>query len=479
MSTYYCESCLTGENKYIDGGDLPVVISGNPTIIYATDFRCYEPLEVANNLDPLFSIGSGFNNFINTIAVQSDGKILVGGFFSLYNGVPKNNIIRLNTDYTVDDSFVINDGFNIVVYTISLQPDGKILAGGLFTSYDGLSSNRIIRLNTDGSVDGSFVIGTGFNNFVYSTELQSDGKILVGGGFASYSGVSSSRIIRLNTNGSVDTSFVVGTGFNSTVNTIALQPDGKILVGGNFTSYSGVSKNGIVRLNTNGSIDTSFVIGTGFTISNANTIVLQSDGKILVGGGFTSYSGVSRNRIIRLNTDGSVDNSFVIGTGFVNSVQTISLQSDGKILVGGDFTSYSGVSANRIIRLNTNGSVDTSFVVGTGFNTIVYKVLSQPDGNIFVGGDFTTLNSESYSKFALLLEESIQGEYTALELFSDCDVCNEYVIPMSANTPSIMCFVCSGETTTVNPVRPVWTGLNGGAVTQMNAVLLGGNGLNS
>jgi uncharacterized delta-60 repeat protein len=479
MSVYYCESCLTGENKYIDGGDLPVVISDNPTIIYATDFRCYEPLEVVSNLDPLFSIGTGFNNFINTIAVQSDGKILVGGFFSLYNGVPKNNIIRLNTDYTVDDSFVINDGFNIVVYTISLQPDGKILAGGLFTSYDGLSSNRIIRLNTDGSVDGSFVIGTGFNNFVYSTELQSDGKILVGGGFASYSGVISSRIIRLNTNGSVDNSFVIGTGFNSTVNTIALQPDGKILVGGNFTSYSGVSKNGIVRLNTNGSIDTSFVIGTGFTISNANTIVLQSDGKILVGGGFTSYSGVSRNRIIRLNTDGSVDNSFVIGTGFVNSVQTISLQSDGKILVGGDFTSYSGVSANRIIRLNTNGSVDTSFVVGTGFNTIVYKVLSQPDGNIFVGGDFTTLNSESYSKFALLLEESIQGEYTALELFSDCDVCDEYVIPMSANTPSIMCFVCSGETTTVNPVRPIWTGLNGGAVTQMNAVLLGGNGLNS
>jgi uncharacterized delta-60 repeat protein len=480
MSVYYCESCLTGENKYIDGGDLPVVISDNPTIIYTNDLTCYEPLiECIGNLDPFFDIGTGFTNFINTIAVQSDGKILVGGFFSSYSGVSRNNIIRLNTDYTVDNSFVMKSGFNIVVYTISLQPDGKILAGGSFTSYAGLSSNRIIRINTDGSPDSSFVIGTGFNDFVYSTELQSDGKILVGGGFASYSGVISSRIIRLSTNGSVDTSFVIGSGFNSTVNTIASQSDGKILVGGNFTSYSGVSKNGIVRLNTNGSIDTSFVIGTGFTVSNANTIVLQADGKILVGGVFTSYSGVSRNRIIRLNTDGSVDNSFVIGTGFNNSVQTISLQSDGKILVGGDFTSYSGVSRNRIIRLNTDGSVDTSFVVGAGFNTIVYKVLSQPDGNIFVGGDFTTLNSEPYSKFALILEEPIQGEYAALELFSDCDVCDEYVIPMSANTPSIICFVCSGETTTVDPVRPVWTGLNGGAVTQMNAVLLGGNGLNS
>ena len=481
MSVYYCESCLTGENKYIDGGSLPIILSGDPTIIYATDFRCYEPLlEVIGNLNPLFDIGSGFNGNIFTITLQSDGKILVGGNFTSYSGVSRNYLIRLNTDGSIDTSFSIGTGFSGGVNAIELQSDGKILVGGNFTSYSGVTSNRIIRLNTNGSIDNSFVIGTGFNtNQVQDIQLQTDGKILVGGSFTSYSGVSSNRIIRLNTDGSIDNSFVIGTGFNTgQVQDIQLQTDGKILVGGLFGSYSGVSRNNIIRLNTDGSVDNSFVIGGG-TNSNVWSIKTQSDGKILVGGTFTSYSGVSRNRIIRLNTDGSVDNSFVIGTGFNSGVFTMQLQSDGKILVGGQFTTYSGVSRNYLIRLNTDGSIDTSFSIGTGFNNSIRTIQLQPDGKILVGGDFTTLNSEPSSKFALILEEPIQGEYAALELFSDCEVCNGYVIPISANTPSIMCFVCSGETTTVNPVRPVWSGLNGGAVTQMNAVLLGGNGLNS
>jgi uncharacterized delta-60 repeat protein len=479
MSVYYCESCLTGENKYIDGGDLPVVISDNPTIIYTNDLTCYEPLiECIGNLDPFFDIGTGFNNTTICSALQSDGKVLVAGGFTSYSGVSRNRIIRLNTDGSIDTSFVIGTGFNNDIFAITLQSDGKILVGGYFTSYSGVSRNRIIRLNTDGSIDTSFVIGTGFNNAFNSIVTQTDGKILIGGYFTSYSGVSRNYIIRLNSDGSVDTSFVIGTGFNNIVNIVTLQSDGKLLVGGNFTSYSGVSSNRIIRLNTDGSIDTSF-IGIGFNSGSVLTIKQQSDGKILVGGLFTTYSGVSRNNIIRLNTDGSVDNSFVIGAGFDSAVITIELQLDGKILVGGDFTSYSGQVNNYIIRLNNDGSADTSFNVGSGFNSSVFLITLQPEGNMYVIGDFTTLNTISYPYFAFLLGEQPQGEYTALELFSDCDVCDEYVIPMSANTPSIMCFVCSGETSTVDPVRPVWTGLNGGAVTQMSAVLLGGNGLNS
>jgi uncharacterized delta-60 repeat protein len=460
-----------------------VQINGNQIvtqIIYATNFSCYEPLiEVNTNLDPSFNIGNGFNGSTQSSVIQPDGKIIIVGNFTSYQGITKNNIIRLNEDYSIDSSFVIGTGFNSFVQTISLQPDGKILVGGLFSSYNGVSRSAIIRLNTDGSIDTSFVIGTGFNGYTNNIVLQSDGKILVGGDFSSYSGASRNDIIRLNTDGSVDTSFVIGTGFNDTVNVIKVQLDGKILVGGNFTSYSGASRNDIIRLNADGSLDTSFVIGTGFSGFGVKSIELQSDGKILVGGSFTSYSGVSSNYIIRLNTDGSVDNSFVIGIGFSADVQDITLQSDGKILVGGAFSSYSGVSSNGIIRLNTDGSIDTSFSVGSGFNSTVYNITLQSEGNIYVTGDFTTLNTYSYPYFAFILGDQPQGEYTALELFSDCDVCDEYVIPMSANTPSIMCFVCSGETTTVNPPRPVWTGLNGGAVTQMNAVLLGGNGLNS
>jgi uncharacterized delta-60 repeat protein len=265
-----------------------------------------------------------------------------------------NIFTRLNSDGSIDNTFITGTGFNNPVNTIAVQSDGKILVGGQFNSYNGVSSNVIIRLNSDGSQDSSFVIGTGFNGNVNSIVIQSDGKILLGGIFTTYNGVTSTRIIRLNSDGSIDNTFITGTGFNSTVNTISIQSDGKILVGGQFNSYNGVSLNRIIRLNTDGSQDTSFVIGTGFG-GIVNSISIQSDGKILVGGQFTSYNGVSLNRIIRLNTDGSQDTSFNIGTGFNNAVNTITIQDDGKILVGGQFTSYNDISSNSIIRLNSDG----------------------------------------------------------------------------------------------------------------------------
>jgi uncharacterized delta-60 repeat protein len=244
----------------------------------------------------------------------------------------------------------VGTGFNNTVNTLTLQSDGKILVGGYFGSYQGVGANIIIRLNSDGSRDTSFNIGTGFDNWVYSLSLQSDGKILVGGGFTSYQGVGANRIIRLNSNGSRDTSFNIGTGFDNWVYRLALQSDGKILVGGDFTSYQGVEANIIIRLNSDGSRDTSFNIGTGFN-NWVYSLSLQSDGKILVGGGFTSYQGVGANYIIRLNSDGSRDTSFNIGTGFNSWVYSLSLQSDGKILVGGNFTIYQDQPAGYLIRV--------------------------------------------------------------------------------------------------------------------------------
>jgi uncharacterized delta-60 repeat protein len=375
------------------------------------------PFSGGGDIDTSFVIGTGFSVLGGTpvtIQLQPDGKILVGGGFTVYSGASRNYIIRLNTDGSIDNSFVIDTGFSNEVKTIKLQPDGKILVGGTFTSYSGVSKNYIIRLNTDGSIDNSFVIGSGFNNWVYDIQLQPDGKILVGGFFTSYSGVSRNRIIRLNTDGSIDTSFVIGTGFNTIVETIQLQPDGKILVGGQFATYSGVSSNRIIRLNTDGSIDASFVIGSGFN-GTIQPIQLQTDGKILVGGLFTSYSGVSSGRVIRLNTDGSVDTGFVIGTGFNNSVYSIQLQPDSKILIGGTFTSYSGVSRNRIIRLNTDGSIDTSFVIGTGFSGIPYISL-QSDGKILVGGTFTSYNGSLYNRIIRLDGYDSQTKYNVVNI---------------------------------------------------------------
>ena len=267
------------------------------------------------------------------------------------------------------------------------------MIGGSFTSYNGTSRNRIARLNTDGNLDSSFNPGTGVtgtNVGISSITLQSDGKILIVGSFTAYNGTPKNRLARLNTDGSIETSFNPVTGANSNVSSIALQLDGKIIIGGSFTAYNGTDRNSIARLNTDGSLDTNFNprIGIGGSLGGNSSflysIALQSDGKILIGGGFSTYSAITRNGIARLNIDGSLDNSFNPGIGANDYVSSIALQSDGKILMGGSFTTYNGTPRNRIARLNANGSLDNSFNPGTGVAganfSKVYSIVLQQDG---------------------------------------------------------------------------------------------------
>jgi len=170
---------------------------------------------------------------------------------------------------------------------------------------------------------------------------------LIAGSFTTYNSTARNRIARLNADGSLDTTFNIGTGFGSQVESLKLQADGKVIAAGGFTTYNSTARNRIARLNADGSLDTTFNIGTGANLT-INTIAIQPDGKVLIGGFFTTYNSTARNRIARLNADG------------------MSIQTDGKVLIAGDFSTYNGVSANRIARLNANGSLDTTFNIGTG-----------------------------------------------------------------------------------------------------------------
>jgi uncharacterized delta-60 repeat protein len=250
-------------------------------------------------------------------------------------------------------------GANFTVTAIALQPGGKSLIGGFFTDYNGEQSNHIARLHADGTLDMGFDTGMGASGHVWIIALQPDGKILIGGGFTSYNGTPRNRIARLHADGSLDEEFDPGMGTNGSVLAINLQPDGKILIGGSFTSCNGIARNRIARLNANGSLDTGFNPGIGAN-DDVYGMALQPDGKILISGFFTSYNGTLRNRIARLNADGSLDTGFGLGSGANESVRAIALDPDGKILIGGDFTSYNGTSRNRVARLNADGSLDTS-----------------------------------------------------------------------------------------------------------------------
>jgi len=380
----------------------PIAIQSDEKILVGGDFTTFAGvsqnylirLNSDGSKDSSFNIGTGFNSGVNSIMVQSDGKILIGGNFTTFGGGSQNYLIRLNSDGSKDTSFNIGTGFDSQVVSIAVQSDGKILAGGNFSTFGGASQPRLIRLNSDGSKDTSFSIGSGFNLFVSSVAVQSDGKILAGGTFTSFLGSSQNRLIRLNSDGSKDTSLNIGTGFDNAVSSIAVQSDGKILVGGSFITFAGASQLRLIRLNSDGSKDTSLNIGTGFD-GSVSRIVAQSDGKILVCGAFTTFMGASEFRLIRLNSDGSKDTSLSIGTGFNNTVQSLAVQSNGKILVGGDFQIFSGTPQNTLSKYKSDYSLDTSFAIGTGFNAQINSVAIQSDGKVLAGGTFTTFDGES------------------------------------------------------------------------------------
>ncbi len=405
------------DGKILIGGDfdsLDDVVMGNP--LHNGIVR----LNSDGSLDSTFNIGtgagSGFVNKVNALALQPDGKILIGGHFTQYNGVNRGGIARLNPDGTLDTTFDPGtgvSGINQNVLTLALQPDGKILIGGSFSGYNGISRHQIARLNANGSLDATFNPGTGPDSgSLLVLTLQTDGKVIIGGSFTQYNGSTRNRIVRINSNGSLDTSFNPGIGANGSVFEIGIQPDGKILVGGQFSQYASISRGGVARINVDGSLDSTFDPGAGIGSSltlGVQALVSLADGKVLVGGDFTQYNGVTRNGIARVNSNGSLDPSFALAMPVNSFVDAVSLQPDGKVLIGGFFSHYNGVSRNNIARLNADGTLDVSFNPGAGTSGArlfeagwIRRIVLQPDGKILICGFFSQYNGVSRNAIARL-----------------------------------------------------------------------------
>ena len=341
---------------------------------------------------------------VNSIVLQPDGKILVGGEFTVYNGIPVNRLMRLNSDGGIDNSFDLGTGFPFgAVNSIVMQPDGKILVGGTFSSYNGASSSRIVRLLPNGDKDLTFSSNITSGSSVTAMVLQPDGKIIIGGEFTTFTGsVNRFKIARLNEDGTLDLTFNPGSSIGTGgLTSFALQPDGKLFIAGSFTSYNGTARNRIARVHTNGSLDMLFNPGTGFTGTtiSVNDIALQDDGKLFAVGAFFSYNGTSVTRVARINSDGTLDLTFTAGSGFNNTVETICLLSDG-YYIGGHFTAYKGTTLGHkgLVKVDFLGDIDNSFAPVGYANSLVTTICLQTDDKILIGGDWVNTTSQMLAR---------------------------------------------------------------------------------
>lgn len=394
-------------------------------------------------LDFGFLATAGLDAAATSLALQSDGKILLGGSFGTVNGVTRRNLARLNADGSLDAAF--DPAPSGPVNAIVVRPDGKIVIGGEFANIqpNGAASPTarrfVARLNPEGTLDAALNLAfdSGESARVTALALQPGGALLVGGTFAAVNGSGRACFARITPADTLDSAFdagvspggavtrvvplvdgaillagsfsrignqtrsglaVVGAAGvlgafdpapNFAVNDVVVQPDGRIVVAGTFSTVAGGTRNGLARLRPDGTLDAGFVADAN---NGVRQLALQPDGSLVVVGDFTTLGGHGRNRIARVLPDGSVERALVADTSG-GVVGALALQPNGKILLGGHFTTVAGVARNFVARLNADSTLDTSFNPAPDASVIAPVVL--PNGQFVLGGRFTTIAGQS------------------------------------------------------------------------------------
>lgn len=357
----------------------------------ATLMLCLGAFAQIGSIDPNFNLGTGFGpdqwtGKCETIVQQADGKLLVGGQFKTFNNNPALYLIRLNLDGSPDNSFSspFDDSWGAEIRQVMVLSDGKILVCGAFLEANNVALPGILKLNSDGTIDQSFQAPSSITE-ISTFDVQSDGKIVLG------------NLSRLNADGSLDNSFNTGTGISGgsgfggvRINAIKVQADGKILIAGHYGSYNGNTSTLLTRLNSDGTIDNSFTANANFApamdgfYGQVYAMKLLSNGKILIGGNYGNTNSAAFG-VDRLNSDGSLDTTFKVTHSFSNIRNyALDVQSDGKLLVAN--VNFGAPSEAFVVeRYHTDGSLDTSFPKKY-VNNDVRDLIIQADGNItFVG----------------------------------------------------------------------------------------------
>lgn len=349
-----------------------------------------------------------FDGIVRSVRPIGDGSsdVYVAGDFTEYRGTPTHSLIRLHADGSVAMSFP--EGFDQGVEALALANNGSgdLYAVGAFTQYNQQSAPHIVRLHADGSLDTGFQPFLGFDQPPLQVVPAEDGSgdIYLGGRFTSYNGLQVSRLVRVNADGSLDPSFVVGTGFEGPldfpveVRALAAAPNGKLYAGGAFSSYDGIPMNGLIRLNPDGRPDPTFITGTGIVTTAAGgvqVIAPARDGTqdVYVGGQIETYNGQPvTSGLLRLNDTGGLDRLFIPSTIFVFALAPLG-DANGDVYVGGRGSSETGPT-DRFIRLRRDGALAADFqeprLLAEGILTIA--LAEDGTGDVYVGGASTVYN---------------------------------------------------------------------------------------
>lgn len=411
-----------------DRSPLGIQTNGNVLAsVYNRPTRAYILLRLLadGSIDPSYNASIPEN--VNSIKPEPDGKVVIAGDFQNVGGLPRTGTARLNLDGTVDQAFYPIFTRPGQVFTLAAQGD-KVIAGGGFTRVDGPFVGSVVRLNRDGSLDDSYHLRAISGNTLHAA-VQSDGKILLSNDIVPVGQSYYTSLTRLNADGTFDPSFRSS---NTTVfRTFALQSTGKIL---------GVLDDAIFRLNSDGTSDPSFITNQsrstiyGLTVQaddhffifgrgrlglldrlntdgsfdptfkdpqankDIDAVAVQADGKVVVGGSFQFFGDSSnyfseltpRPYLARLQPDGRIDDAFKVAVN--STVSAICVQKNGQIVIGGAFTSVNNYPVGGIARLNPDGSFDSSFLISTQGGA-VSSIVELSSGTVAVGGAFGVVTS--------------------------------------------------------------------------------------
>ena len=354
---------------------------------------------------------TGLNFYPWAIEFDNNYDLYLGGDFTLFNSETNNKAIKLTNYGSKDYSFDIGTGFyyfasptiRSVLYDNNTN---TVLYSGKFSSYNGTLEQGIIRLFTDGTIDTSFNttgttgIGFGTGGQYASTMLFHQGKYLCTGGFGTYRGIGVGFIVRINTDGTLDSTFDTSVGFqlgSVTQSKIDYDDKDSIYAVGPFLKYNNVSSPYIAKITSGATLDTSFNVGTGFSGGGPGSLELYNNG-IYVVGGFSSYNGTTVNRIVKLKKDGTIDTSFdagLSGNGPNNSISYIKQIRD-KFYCGGNFTSWNGDYTYKfMVSLNLDGTVNTGFIPKFDDGSVIQRIAVDDNNQMFVSGNFTSYDGKT------------------------------------------------------------------------------------